>query len=134
MMDLKDILTVAASIIVGLGSAWLTAYSANARAAAVRKRERERALREYERVLADIFHEWSDDYARRTNTPGPPYAERMEPARAAAWPYLHDFPEDIRPKVTFPLAIEAREVEGIDRLGAAVQGLSDYLDGGRPEP
>ncbi|UKA59779.1 hypothetical protein [Arthrobacter sp. FW306-2-2C-D06B] len=103
-MELKDWLTIGASLVVGLGSSgvtnWLNVRKAKAdrldaavREQRIRRHDRNRTLREYLRVLEEVSADWEDTMMQRPSTIEGQYRDYIREARQSAYHLFHLFPD-----------------------------------------
>ena len=138
-MELKDWLTIGASLAVGLGSSgvtnWLNVRKAKADrldAAAkeqrIKRHDRNRTLREYLRVLEEVSTDWENTMMQRRSTIEGQYRDHIREARQSAYHYFHLFPDSEKWLLMDPLSYDGpHEVLALDHFHEAVLLLRKYL-------
>ncbi|WP_129545495.1 hypothetical protein [Arthrobacter dokdonensis] len=145
-MNLKDWVTVVASLVIGLGSAFLTNLYSSRRAAKEREaedrktaRERShemnRSLRNYQRVLDDVATDWETYNIYGTkSTIKQSYDDYIELPRAEAYHYFHLFSVEDQRLLKWPIlhgefsdSPPHDPMLPVERLTQAAKILSRYL-------
>jgi len=139
-VEFKDWLTISASLVVGLGSSgltnWLNVRKAKAdriesatKEERVRRRDRNRTLREYLRVLEEVSADWENHLIfQRQSTIGENSRDHIREARESAYHYFHLFSDSEKWRLMDPLDYDGpHEQLALDHFHEAVLILRKYL-------
>jgi hypothetical protein len=128
-MELKDWLTLAASIVVGLGASGMTLYVTSRQAAKTAQAEQDRALRNYERALTEIVVDLQ--HLEDANLSGGMRITEMPKQYRAVWEeaYHHvaRFPPEDRAVLQWPFGPETEIYDAIPRLDQGISALRAHL-------
>lgn len=140
LVELKDWLTISASLVVGLGSSgltnWLNVRKANAdrlevaaKDERVRRHDRNRTLREYLRVLEEVSADWENNLIfRRSSTIKGTARDHIREARESAYHYFHLFSDSEKWRLMDPLDYDGpHEQLALDHFHEAVLILRRFL-------
>lgn len=139
-MEMKDWLTISASLVVGLGSSGLTSWFNVRRAKADRlesaskeerakRHNRNRTLREYLRVLEEVSADWENHLIfQRESTLQTSYRDHIREARESAYHHFHLFSDSEKWRLMDPLDYDGpHEQLALDHFHEAVLILGKYL-------
>lgn len=140
-MELKDWLTISASLVVGLGSSGLTNWLNIRKAKAdrlentakeerIRRHERNRTLREYLRVLEEVSADWENHLIfQRESKLKENHRDHIREARELAYHYFHLFPDSEKWRLMDPFDYDGpHEQLALDHFHEAVLILRKYLE------
>ena len=132
-MTLFQWLTIAASLVVGLGAAFIAGLWQSKRSKRDDAKKRTRALIDYERVLTDI-HDEVDRHVLEGNEPRlyDKLPASAESARAAAYYYFREVAVEQSWILKFPFGYELDGPEVLERLTDAIDILRSLTNGPSP--